>query len=336
VSRCRRLLCPFLTAVAFLAAAPIQAAPFTQGNILVTSNQNLLEYTRTGTLVQTIPLPTPGDGGARGVVLDANGNAQIYNGTFNAFLTTYDPNANSFSNHTLAGLSTVNNVTYGGAAVFGNFVFLSDMFTFGGGEPNGIVRFDTANNYAAVRFPTSGPGSGDYIQLTVGLDGLLYGLGGSAGNNVFDPVTLAFIRSINLQGPDLRGLAVDANGDIFAVNFEGTLFHFDRNGNPINSIRLQTPFSNFAGSTVSLSPNGDVLVAAPSGQIFLTNESLTNVTSFNVAGANFQLFANFVQPPPGAAVAPGGPGVPEPATLALFGAGLAAVLCGRSRRGARA
>ena len=57
---------------------------------------------------------------ARDVVLDSNGNAAIYNGTFDPRLTTYDPVAGTFANSVVPFWSTGNNVTFGGVAALGD------------------------------------------------------------------------------------------------------------------------------------------------------------------------------------------------------------------------
>jgi hypothetical protein len=342
LSKCIRHLLVFLAAFAFVSAgAPAQAAPFTQGDVLVTSNQTLLEYTPGGMLVQSIPVPVvePFTGSLRSVVIDANGNAQMYNGTFSPQLTTYNPNTNSFTNTPVAGLSTVNNVTFGGVAAFGNFVFLSSTAT-AQNPSGGLIRVDINNLSSQQKFANGI----DFIQVAAGRDGLIYGLEGSgspAGNviGVYDPNTLAFIRNVT-PPVELRDIAVEANGDIFAISFfkdasGNNVYHLGPSGNVIQAIGLPTPFNNFAGSTIDLSANGDVLMAAPTGTVFQTNESLTGLTSFNVAGASgVELFANFVQPPPGV-VSPVAAAVPEPATGLALGAGLALLGLAR-RRGRRA
>src|SRR5262245_58600479 len=131
-----------LVCLAVIAATTQRGAadPLTPGNLLITHGNRLEEYTPAGVLVQGLTVPPQGCDTVqlRSLVLDVHGNVQIYNGTFNPALTTYNPVAGTFASHFFLGLSTVANVTYGGIGAFGNYVFLSDMFTFGGGEPSGI------------------------------------------------------------------------------------------------------------------------------------------------------------------------------------------------------
>src|SRR5262249_14501758 len=121
-----------LLAVGF---SPAQAAPLTTGNILVsdeTTPGRIREFTPAGALVQTFNLPPglPGDGPPRDLVVDRNGNIQIYNGTFSPVLTALNPATGAvLSNTPFAGWSTVANITYGGITAFGDFVFVTDMAT---------------------------------------------------------------------------------------------------------------------------------------------------------------------------------------------------------------
>lgn len=136
-----------------LEARQVMAA-FTPGNLLVTSSPTnqpsmLYEFTPLGVMVQATPVAHPSSvisERARDVVLDANGNAAIYNGTFDPRLTTYDPVAETFSNSVVPFWSTGNNVTFGGLAALGEFVYGTDMRVRS--EPvggRGIVRFNADN-----------------------------------------------------------------------------------------------------------------------------------------------------------------------------------------------
>jgi len=103
------------------------------GNILVSTNgpglqQLLQEYTPGGTLVQAVEIPPAGAWeDARDLVADAAGNILVYNGTFDPYLSTYA--AGAWNHQTYSGWSTVNNVSYGGIGLFGNYAFVTDMWT---------------------------------------------------------------------------------------------------------------------------------------------------------------------------------------------------------------
>jgi len=300
------------------------AEVLTPGNILVsdevfTGNGRVREFTPSGQLVQTFSFPlAPGDGQPRSITVDINGNIQIYNGTFTPYLTGLNPVTGAVvSNVTLAGWSTINNATYGGLGAFGNYVFATDMATAGAGSPNGIIRFNV-NDGTALRFASGPPnGAGDYIQLAVGKNGLLYAQypGTSPGGNhldVFDPVTLNFQRTINL-GLDLRSIAVDQGGHIFAVTINDShIYEFDPNG-----VLLRSVDTGIRGYTDLTLDDSGRLLATSGGVLVLTDTSLSTFTELDVGTISVVgTFAAFVEPPLGAVV-------PEPSSLALFGAGIA-------------
>jgi hypothetical protein len=322
----------------FATAAPwASAASLTQGDILVSSSTNLQtsvlrEYTPTGQLVQTfsVPIAPGGDSFARGIATDTSGNVQIYNGTFAPFLTTLNPaGSGTFTNHTFSGWSTVNNIFFGGIVVNGNFAYATDMATADGGSPNGIVRFDLTN-FSATRFASgTANGSGDYTQLGLGLNGLLYAPwpGGSPQGNhidIINPVSMAVVNTINLPFTfQVSGVTADQAGNIYAVGAlnDGHIYKLDSNGNVLTSIA-----TGFAGLTgLELSNSGQLLTASNTGEVILTNTSFSSLTSFSV-GSQFTTFDAFVTPP---TVAP----VPEPAglTLMAIGLGFVAFRVGRGR-----
>ena len=183
-------------------------------NLLVTSENSIFEYTAAGELVREIPVPygdkdRPLTERLRDVTIDQTGHIVAYNGTFDPYLSTYDVSQDSWSHVKYEGWSTANNGTYGGIASFQQYVFATDMDT-SGAEPLGFIRFNTSDG-SIQRFGWHG-----FIDLTIGQDGLLYGLypGGSpAGTkiDVFEPIGMSFVRTIEL-GAEVRGIAVNSAG----------------------------------------------------------------------------------------------------------------------------
>ncbi|HEY2125432.1 MAG TPA: PEP-CTERM sorting domain-containing protein, partial [Chthoniobacterales bacterium] len=169
-----------------------------------------------------------------------------------------------------------------------------------------------------IRFGQGTPNShGDYIDLNIGLNGLLYALfpGGSpAGNmlDIFDPKSMTLLRTLNLN-MDLGAIAVDHSGNIFATSpFDARIFRFDANGVLTGSLVTGTNGLR----DLDLSSDGRLLTVSSTGNVILADTSLTSTTSFNVGSSN-TFFAAFVGSP-----------VPEPAVsvLLIAGGGLALVM----------
>ena len=322
-----KVMIHWLAAISALGiAANSHAALFGPGHLLVSREADhiLREVTATGALVQTFTIPSTADpsGVLRDVTVGSNGSAYLYNGTFYPVVTTLNPANGTTSDRTLAGFSTVNNVSYGGIASFGSYVYATDMQTFGtpDGTPKGIVRFDLSNG-TATRFATNDA----YQDLTIGGNGLLYALpGDSSPNNridVFDPNTMTLSRSIaqniTLQTADLRGLAVNYDGSIYAAGWNGTIYALDGNGAIVNT--RPTSFSSLID--IDIDSSGRLVVGSRFGDVVLTTTALASQTSFKDP-SNDNVFVAWTNP-----IVP----VPEPGNI-LFGVALVGVLGFRASR----
>ncbi len=266
------------------------------GNLLVTVAgaypQHLVrEYTPTGGLVRAVNIPpTPGSSFdyARDLVADASGKIYVYNGTFTPYLATYDPTPATWTQTTYAGWSTVSNVSYGGLAVLGNYVFATDMQTAGGME-KGVVRFDLSAG-TATRF-----GSGDFTDLNLGLDGKLYALAGQTVT-VFDPVSMAQLGSVTLPSGDYRGIAVNAAGDIFTAAWNKVISRFNATGALQSSVTLDgsvgAPFMYNNPDDIDVAADGTVVVGSFSGHVAQMTSAFTGISFFDT-GTNNTVFVTF-------------------------------------------
>jgi len=256
----------------------------TPGNLLVTHSTTgssgfslLQEYTPAGELVRTVQLPsfTGPSADVRDLVVDRQGNVQIYNGTAQPRLTTYDPLAETLTHQTFAGWNTMEEKAGGGLAAWRNFVYATDQLLSGENPLTdaGIIRFDIETG-AVQRFVDDG----NFIDLAIGRDGLLYALGpGGAATSrflrVFDPLTMVRIRQISNLPGDLRAITVAANGDIYGVRnspnaaINPYVYRYDRNGFLIAAYRIRLPGGDMPAAEadfndIDLSEDGRTLLIA--------------------------------------------------------------------------
>lgn len=217
-------------------------------------------------------------------MVGADGLLHLYNGTFDPYLSSYDPADDSWTHVTHAGWSTVNNVSYGGIARSEHTVFVTDMRTFSepADELRGVVAFDISLG-ASTRFATTL----EPIDLTVGLDGKLWVLSGAA--STYDPISLTPLGSMLLSGApgDIRAIAVGPTGDFFVASWDGVLFHLDPTGAFLASISFESSLID-----VDVAPSGLVAVGGRFGNVWLTDTSFTFTSEIGSAvGSGFVTFA---------------------------------------------
>jgi hypothetical protein len=273
---------------------------FTVGNLLVTADNDLYEYTRSGERVRAIGIefgenPRPATEEARDVVYYPDGDAAVYNGTFSPYLSVYRPSTRTWSHYTCAGWSTVNNITYGGLTTFQNFVFATDMQTYPA-EERGLVRFDKQDSYNCERWgDVDPPWTTEYADVNLGLDGLLYAVEGVLASNidihVIDPDSLILRRVVTV--PSIRAVAVNAAGEMFGAEFDGTIYHFDSDGNVLNSVVVGSYPHEYRLGDIDVSADGGIV--ACSEDVHVTDESLANITTFIITQDSWQAFAVFIE-----------------------------------------
>ncbi len=277
------------------------------GNLIATTevpgviNYNLIQYTQQGALVSSQNIPqAPGANeyeDARGLSVGPTGNVNIFDGTFNPSLATLAPATQTWSFQTSPGWSLINNISYGEVAAYKNYVFASNMQSLNG-VFNGILRFDSSGGSPVLFAPGT-----QSLQITLGLDGQLYELVGNGDSpapnptiNVFNPDTLALVRTFQLSTPftsDIRSIAVDAAGNVYAADWNGTVTKYDPSGNPTGASILLKDTNGFGENlmNVALDTDGQIAVGGRDGGIFLTDESLASAT--RIATGQWNVFVTF-------------------------------------------
>lgn len=269
---------------------------FQEDNLLVTVNNpenifmglgELREYDRAGSLVQSIDIPTAfglvGSQTIFDVDVDELGRAVVQQdiGGGVRVISTYDSIVGVWTHQPFGTLSGSN--TGSGSALSGDLIFT------GGNRLD--LSTGTLSNFSTAA-------GGLLADISIGLDGLLYGTQGLSPNSqlfVFDPETLVQVDSFQLSLPlttpggsreSTRGIAVNADGDIFSASQSGRIRQFDRDGQLVDDL-LPADFG-IGLSDIVLSPDGTIALTSTSTrnstfqQLFLTDESLSSATSFEI------------------------------------------------------
>jgi hypothetical protein len=289
--------------VIVIAIAPVDvlAGIFVDG-----SGSTIREYTPAGALVRSIQVPFGGGDAseARGVTVDAAGRIHVFNGTFQPYLSTLDPATGTWTHRTHPGWNLdINNGSYGGIASLGNYVFAPDMGPTGtSNSTEGIIRFNIADN-TSQRFAQGGF---EFINVSMGQDGILYALGtGGATEGVrvrgYDPDTLALVRDVNLRGATVRGIVVDAAGAIYGGSWGSNVYKFGADGQILDTLQVGGNFSD-----IDLRRDGTIVVGDWTGSVVYTDTSLDRFTRVS-AGTFDSEFVAFTDPSP----------VPEPSSFAI-------------------
>ncbi|MHC4800010.1 MAG: hypothetical protein ACYTF1_25515, partial [Planctomycetota bacterium] len=127
--QCRNVLLVTLIPFLVITATDLHAAALTYGNLLISTDNVVYEYTTAGQQIQSFPVPYYGTDyqQARDIAVGQDGKVYVYNGTFDPHLSVLDPTAATWEHYTVDGWSTANNGTYGGIAAKGNDIFVTDM-----------------------------------------------------------------------------------------------------------------------------------------------------------------------------------------------------------------
>lgn len=282
------------------------AGPVGEANVLVTAYETngpisqIREYTTGGTLVRIFEVPQTSDDRMRDLVVDGAGKIWFWEGTFAPVLKSLDPLTGGVTSVSLpSGWSTENNGTYGGIETLNDWVFVTDMQTAQGGEASGLIRYDRTTG-TAVRFAEmDGPSKLEFRDVAVGADGYVYGLNEFQEILVYDPATLAFVRKIrpSLGGPpDIRGIDVNAAGDIFAAGWNGRLYK----ASGVTGAQLAVSAETYLPLTdLQLRDDGTIVAGSRDGEYLVTDTSFATATRFSAPDEGVgRFFVTFAATPP--------------------------------------
>lgn len=300
-------------ALATLAVAAPATAQLAAGNVLVSTNGTIREYTPGGALVDQFAVPHPNGTPppteiARDLAVHPSGDLYVYNGTFTPYLSVRRTATGLWQHFSHPLWSTANGGSIGGVAILGDHVFVSgDQTAFVNGA---LLRFDPATSSFTVfgqQFVTG------FLDVAAGFDGLLYALSSYEQQiQVFDPTTLDHLRTITLpSGIGARGVGVDQAGTLYVATWQQGIQRFDPNGVPLQAVTTGSRHHD-----VDLAPCGTILFGDWSGRVYRTDAGLSLPTAF-VASSTNTFVAFRASSVPVAAAAAARAGVPpNPAAFA--------------------
>jgi subtilisin family serine protease/subtilisin-like proprotein convertase family protein len=188
------------------------------GNELVFFNSQGAETNRV-----PVPWPTGSRSGAntvRDITAMEDGRIAVFNGVNTVYISLYNPGIGSWTHQLIAGASasTADSGT-GGISTIGSVVYISDLQT-SGGDPYGIVRYDTA---------VSGPGAITRVGNKAFGDRLFGSSWPQSDIYELDPATGAVIRTFTNQasGSVQAGVAFDGQYVWYIVDNNNTLYKID-------------------------------------------------------------------------------------------------------------
>lgn len=275
----------FAVLMVFCLGGPATALTFTPGNLLMSYNNQITEYTRTGEIVQQIAVPSPTGESIvlRDLVLDEYNRLHVMSGPsiFDLYLSTLDLSDETWSHNTISGWSLGNVTYYGGIGISNNYIFAPDQSTGSGGGAAGIIRIPLDDLSSIERLPNSGGHA-----ATVGLDGYLYTVERYGHVARIDPETMETTGTFNVyRDASVIGLAVAANGHIYSTDLDGDLHHFDSSGTFLEKV------SGF-GVELNLALDG-TLVGTDRGTIDVTNIADLTTTTRIDAMQPFNIYQGF-------------------------------------------
>jgi len=292
-------------------AGPAYALPFTIGNVFVSTGVGtVLEYTPTGTLVQTL---TGGSGFMTGSAFDTAGNFYV-TGFSNNNVRQYDATGASPG------------VTFGGGySTPESIVFDASGSAYVGSIGGGIRQFDAAGNFLDEDL---GGTRIDFMDLAADQSTMLYTQEGGEVHavNVATGVALADFSTDVEQAFALRILS---NGNVLVAD-GADIELLDATGTQIDS------YGSTLGSTwfaLNIDVSGTSFWSATTTGLVAQFDIATGnvLNSWNVTGTNgtwgLAVYGEVTQGGGG-----GGINVPEPSTLLLMGGSLLGIGFARRRR----
>ena len=202
--------------VNFVVPEPFASDP---RNLLRTFDNKLSEFNRDGFRTRAA-IDIPNALRAGDLVVTPNHKIAIFDPPL---LHIFDPDKETFVTSEVVGWTAASDATEGGITVFDNHILATASFE--------TLRFDLDG----IHIDSVLIGR-DYIDLTLGKDGFLYGLlNRNSLIDVIDPNSMTVLRTLQLDTGISRGIAVDSLGNFYSVDATQKLSYLNATGTTLES-----------------------------------------------------------------------------------------------------
>ena len=114
---------------------------------------------------------------------------------------------------------------------------------------------------------------------------------------VIDPISMALIRTVSMPFLDYRGIAVAANGDIFAPIWGAGIAEISPTGTELATTPMPANYATGSPNSIAVSSDGNLVVGTAGGFVIEMTTSFTNETVFSV-GSGGNTYVNFLRATP--------------------------------------
>ncbi len=237
------------------------AASFTQGNVVIHTNDRIYEYSLNGVRIQRISAPKL-NYTQNGITMAANNRVAINDVDK---LHLYDSIKNQWSIISSIGVDAGLNTGDGKIAAYCNFVFSGDIL----GNTKGIVRYELLQQTYSRDQNTIAS------NISFGLDGYFY-----IGNSKFDPVTLENTGPAEFLSPpgNIIDRVANKSGTQFIISSSPyhAIYRVTKTG--VRDAVLYTGYYRVRNLIdIDINDAGKIVVGNKDGQVLITDENFKSL-----------------------------------------------------------
>jgi len=233
-------------------------------NRVIAVGNELVFFDRQGAEISRVPVPWPSGlrprtDNVRDVTVMEDGRIAVFNGVNTVYVSIYNQTTDIWIHQPISGATaSASDSGTGGIASSGNFIYISDLQTFGG-DPYGIVQYDTTLTGAAAINRVVTKTFGDRLFGSSWPQGSVYEI---------SPTTGAVLKTYNTPaaGSTRAGMAFDGQFIWYLVDNNNTMYKIDADSGAIVD-------TFFTGTSTNGSYEG---IAYLNGLIYLLDPFITN------------------------------------------------------------